>query len=326
MEADGSIVGGRRREGNLGGSIETLDSNNSVSLAVEVHHLEESVNLLAGVGRPDSDVISCGVRKVRARDINLHVQAVAGLVVEQLLGLGDGCDVRVVCIVWTLGSALKVVLVRLAKVDSIIVGIQLRLLGDLEDRLVHRLALFQVHCVGKGSPHGLLPGQKVLFHGTSTVVALTGLTDTLRSQTVKELDEVADHGVVVFISVVSKTECDVTQVFKSLLLSAALLAERDLLAADELVEFHSVVRGLALAIGGHDEDGDLVLGELVQVLVVVVFQIGGHGLQAEARGALLCQAGGVVFSGSGLRAIEDNAVLSSLVHFLDDVAALARLG
>jgi len=230
-----------------------------------------------------------------------------------------------VCVVGTLGSALEMVLVRLAKVDSVIVGIQLRLLSDLEDRLVNRLTLLKVHRIGQGCPHGLLPGQKVLFHGTSTVVALTWLTNTLRSQTIEELDEVANHRVVVFIGVVAQTECDITQVLKRLLFGAAFFAERDLLAADELVEFHSVIRRFALAVGRHDEDGNLVLRELIQVLVVVVFQIGSHGLQTEARGALLCQAGGVVFSGSGLRAIEDNTVLTSLVHFLEDVAALARL-
>jgi len=73
VEANGSVVGGRRREWNLGGSIETLDSDDSVPLAVEVHDLEKSVNLLTSVRRPDSNVISSGVRKVRARDVDFHV-------------------------------------------------------------------------------------------------------------------------------------------------------------------------------------------------------------------------------------------------------------
>ena len=127
------------------------------------------------------------------------------------------------------------------------------------------------------------------------------------------------------IRVVSKTKGDVVELAEGLVVGAATFGEADVLGADELVELDGVVGGLALAVGSQHEDGELVLGEAVQVVEVVLFQVGHHGLEAKARMALLGQTRGIVLGGARLAAVEDDAVLVRLLHLLYYVARLARL-
>ena len=60
------------------------------------------------------------------------------------------------------------------------------------------------------------------------------------------------------IGVVAKTECNVLEPAECLLFDTTLLAERDILTANEFVELDSVVRWLALTVCCKDKEGDLV--------------------------------------------------------------------
>ncbi|KAG9533418.1 cytochrome P450 reductase 1, partial [Aureobasidium melanogenum] len=153
-------------------------------------------------------------------------------------------------------------------------------------------------------PHGLLPGQEVLFHSAGTVVTFASSADSIGTEPVEELGNVANHGVVVLVGVVAETESDVLEVGKRLLGDATSLAEGNVLTADELVKFDGVVGRLALAVGGQNKHGNLVFGEGVEVLKVVFLEISCHGLQAEARRALFCQTRGIVFGSAVLPALE----------------------
>ena len=174
------------------------------------------------------------------------------------------------------------VFVGLTKVNSVVFGSKIWPFGDLEDGLVHSLTLLQTHLFGNSSPHGLLPGEEVLFHGTSTVVTLTGSTQSGGTEVCQVLVDVADHGVVVFVGVVSETKCDVVEFAEGLVVGAATLREADIFGANKFVELDSVICGFALAIGGQDEDGELVFGKGVQVVEIVLLQVRHHSLEAEA--------------------------------------------
>ncbi len=124
------------------------------------------------------------------------------------------------------------------------------------------------------------------------------------------------------VRVVPETECDVVQVRKRRVVA---LGERDVVAGDELVEVYSIISGFALTIGGQDKNDKLVAWHRVEIVKIVVLQIGDHGLKAEAALALLGQPGGIILSGAGLRAVEDDAVFPRFLHLLDNVPRLPRL-
>src|SRR4051794_9583452 len=101
------------------------------------------------------------------------MQTVPVLGCEEFLGLGDGRDEGVVCIVGTLLPAFKMVLIRLAKIDCIFVGIHIWSFRNLKDGLVNGFPFFQSHRLSYSIPHGLFPGQEILLHGTSAIIAFT---------------------------------------------------------------------------------------------------------------------------------------------------------
>lgn len=250
------------------------------------------------------------------------MNAVAVLDGEELIGLGDGGNVRVVGVEGTLSSSIEMHLVGFTEIDF------RRLLGqalpfnNAEDGLVNSLALFQAHLLSESSPHGFLPGQEIFLHGASAIITLASITDTVGAQLLERLVHIANHGVVMLIGVVSETEGDIVQVAKRRFVA---LGEVDVLVGDELVEVHGVISRLALTIGGEHEEHHLIVGDSIKVVKVVFLKVSNHGLKTEAALALLGESRSVILSSTGLGAIEDDAVLALLLHLLHDVSCLASL-
>lgn len=267
--ANDGIVSGRSREGNLGSGLESLDGDDLLTLVGKTSDAQESVNLVTSVGRPDGNVVTSSVREGGAADVNLEVNAVPVLDLEEFVGFGNGGNVRVVSVEGTLLGAFKVHLIGLAEVDF--GGLRSQALTDsnAKDGFVDGLALFQAHVSSQSSPHGFLPSQKVLFHSSSAIVTLAGVANAVSAILGQEPVDIPHHGVVVFVGVVTETESDVVEVVERSVLAA--LGEGDVVSVDELVELDSVISGLALAVGGHDEEGDLIRGQRIHSVEVVLF-------------------------------------------------------
>ena len=324
--AESGIVGRGSGNGNLGSNIQALDVDDRVALFLETENLKSPINLDTGVGGPHRNVITGLVGETASSNADFHVQTVPILDVEQFARLGNGGDKRVVGREGSLGLALEVALGGFTQVDLLVVGGGRLIFGHGENGFIDRLAFFQVHGLGQSRPHGFLPGQKVFFHGTGAIVTFTGRPHTLRAQLGEGGIDVTDHGVVVLVSVVTQAKSDVLHVRQGLVVADRTALEGDIITGNKLVEIGSVVGGLTLTIGGDNEEGDLILGEGVQLVVVVVLEIGHHGLEAKTLGTFLGQTRGVVLGGSGLGAVENHTILASLVHFLHDVPGFAGFG
>src|SRR5271170_3109318 len=179
------------------------------------------------------------------------MQTVAVLDGKELLGLGNWGNVRVVCIVRPVVHVLEVVLVWLTKVDGVVLGSQLVLLVDAEDRLIYSLALLQSHFFGQRGPHWLFPRQEILFHGSCAVVSFTGFSYSLCSELLQCRIQFSDHRVVVLVRVVAKTKCDIFEVAQRLL--SVRLGKCNAITGDKLVKLDGVIRWLTLAICCHYE-------------------------------------------------------------------------
>lgn len=320
--ANNSVVGGGSWEGNLGGRLESLDADNSVALFGETQDVHKAIDLLTRVRGPNSDVVTSLVVEVRGADIDIHVETVAVLDGEELVGLGDGSDVRVVGVEGTLGGSIEMHLVGFTEIDFRGLLGQALPFDDAEDGLVNGLALLQTHPLGESLPHGFLPGQEIFFHGTSAIITLASISDTVGTQLLESLVHIANHGVVVLIGVVSETERDIVQVAKRRFVA---LRKVDVFVGDELVEIHSVISRLTLTIGGEYEEHHLVVRNGIKIVKVVFLKVGNHGFKAEPALALLGQSRSIILSSTGLRSVEDDAVLALLLHLLHNVSCLASL-
>ncbi|KAI6769385.1 hypothetical protein HG531_010489 [Fusarium graminearum] len=292
MVSQNGIVGRRVREGNLGGRLKSLNGDDAVLLAGEIENIQETVNLLTRICGPDSNVITSFVFEVRTADVDFHVKAVPVLGREELI-------------------------------DFVGFGAQVVTLVNGKDRLVNGFALFQSHFLSKGLPHGILPGQEVLFHGTSAIVTFTSFADAVSTKFLKSLVNFTDHGVVVFVGVVSETESDIVEVAQR---GVIALVEGGILTSDELVEIDCVVGRLAFTVSCEDKHDNVVVGDSIQAIEIVVFNIGDHGVESESTLTLLGETGSIIFSGTSLRTIEDGTVLARFLHGLDDVSRATRLG
>ena len=65
------------------------------------------------------------------------------------------------------------------------------------------------------------------------------------------------------VCVIAKTKSHILQGTERLLVGAALLTERDIVATNELVEFDRVISRLAFTVSSKDEYGNLVFWKLV---------------------------------------------------------------
>lgn len=316
-----SIVGRRVGEGDLGSGFQSLDSDDFVLLCGQIEDIEETGDLIARVGGPDSNVISSLVPEVRTANVDFHVEAVSVLGGEQFPRLGNRRNVGVVGVERSLGTAFEVHLVGFAEIDFGGFGGQVVALGDSKGRLVHGLTLLEAKLLSQSFPHGVLPGQKVLFHGASAVVTLTSFADAVSAELLKSLVDVANHRVVVLVGVVAETESDVVEVAQRRIV---VLGEAGVLAGDEFVEVDSVIGGLSLTVGSEDEHDDLVAGNSVEIVKIVFFKIGDHGIETESALAFLGETRSIVLSGTGLGSVEDDAVLARLFHLLNDVPCAPR--
>src|SRR5271170_519453 len=140
------------------------------------------------------------------------MQAIAVLDSKELFGLGNWSNVRVVCVVGSLLHVLQMVLVRFPEIYSGVFGRQIWLLVHAEDWLIDRLALFQVHLFRQSDPHWLFPSQEVFFHCSGAIVSFTSSPNTMSSKLRQGRVELAHHGVVVFVGIVSQAKCDILQV------------------------------------------------------------------------------------------------------------------
>ncbi|KAI6759516.1 hypothetical protein HG530_010196 [Fusarium avenaceum] len=317
-----SIVCCRVGERDLGGRLESLDGDDTVLLTREIKNVKESLNLLTRVGGPDSNVISSLVLEVRTADVDFHVETVSVLGREQFVGLGDGGNVRVVRVEGSLGGAFEMQLVGFTEVDFIGLRGKVVALVDGEDGLINGFTLFQSHLLSKGLPHGILPGQEILFHCTSSIVTFTGFADAVSTKLFKGLVNVADHRVVVFVSVVSETESDKVEVIQSRIVA---LVEAGILAGDELVEINCVIGRLTFTVSCENEHDDVVARNSIQVIEIVVFKVGNHSVESKATLTLLGETRGIIFSSTSLRTVEDDAVLARFLHCLNDVSRAPRL-
>ena len=182
--------------------------------------------------------------------------------------------------------------------------------SDDKVRSVTTLALFDVHGLGKRLPHAVLPLQVVLLHAL-VVVALSAHANADCVHLFEVTVDVAGDEVVVLVCLVAETEDDIFEA------GELVLAVREFkgLVGEVLAELNSVVRGLSLAVGSHDEEDAAVVRKLVEVLEVVLFRVADQGRKTELGLGLLCETNGVLFRSTCLRAVEDDDAL-----FLYDVA------
>lgn len=159
-------------------------------------------------------------------------------------------------------------------------------------------------------PHVVLPAQEILLE-RAIVITLTTLANAGGTEGLELLVDAAADRVVVFVGLVAEAKHDKVEVAEGLV-GIFVISNRKLgnfLTRDEVLpKVDGVISGLTLAVGGEDKDGKVIGRQGIEEVHVVVFEIGGHGLEVVALGSLLGEAGGIVFSGSSLRSIEkDNS-------------------
>lgn len=177
-------------------------------------------------------------------------------------------------------------------------------LGNDKVGRVAALTLFDVHSLGECLPHTVLPLQVVLLHAL-VVITFSALTHTDGTHLLEVVVDVARNEVVVLVRLVTETE---DHIFEALEL---MLAVRELegLVREVLTELNGVVRGLSLTVGGHDEKDAAVVGDLVEILEVVLLGVAHERRETELGLGFLCKADRIFLRGTCLRAVEDDDAL-----------------
>ena len=104
--ADNGVVSGRGRERNLSSRLESLDVDNLMALIGETEDVEETINLITRVCRPDGDMVTSLVGQVRLADVKVDMDAVAVLDSEEFVRFADRRNVRVLGVERSLAVAL----------------------------------------------------------------------------------------------------------------------------------------------------------------------------------------------------------------------------
>jgi hypothetical protein len=161
-------------------------------------------------------------------------------------------------------------------------------------------------------PHVILPAQKVLLE-RAIVITLATLANAGSTEGLEFLVNATADRVVVFVGLVTEAKHDKVEMAQGLV-GILVVPNREfgnvLTRDEELPKVDSVIGGFTLTVGGEDKDGKVIGRQGVEKVHVVVFQVGGHGLEVIALGSLLGEAGSIVFSGSSLRSIEkDNGLV-----------------
>lgn len=149
-------------------------------------------------------------------------------------------------------------------------------LGDNEVSTVTSLAFLDAHDLGERLPHAVLPLQVVLLH-RFVVVTLTTLTDPSSTHLGEMVVDLPGDDIVVLVGPVSETEDDVFETGKFVF----AVGELEGFIGKVLHELAGIVGGLTLTVGGHDEDGGAVFGNLVEILKVIVLRVANEGGETE---------------------------------------------
>jgi hypothetical protein len=178
----------------------------------------------------------------------------------------------------------------------------------------------EAHVVLERLEELVLPLEVVFLHRL-VVVTLAERADSLGAILLKSLVDEMAHGAKVLVGAVAKGEDDIAEVAEIL----AALAEGDAVVLEEVPELDGVVGRLAFAIGGDDEEDNVVLRDGIEGIKVVPVGLSAVGPSVLTRNALfriahqaghavpllglLGQPGRVVLGGARLRAIEDANLL-----------------
>ena len=130
------------------------------------------------------------------------------------------------------------------------------------------MAFFNIHFIGKGFPHAILPLEVILFHAL-IVITLPALADTNGTHLCQVGVDVASDEVVVLVRLVPQTKHDVLEAIEFVL----SVGELEGLILEVLQQGDGVVGRFALAVCREHEDDSAVLGDLVEVLEVVVLRV-----------------------------------------------------
>ena len=177
-------------------------------------------------------------------------------------------------------------------------------LSDNEVGRVAALALFDTHYARELFPHAVLPFEVVLLHAL-VIITLAALADTGCPHLRQVRVDVARDEVVVLVSLVAETEDDILETLE-LVLS---VGELEALIGEVLAEGNGVVGGLALTVGGHDEERAAIFRDLVEVLEVILLGVTDKGGKAELLLGFLGKADSILLRSASLRAVEDDDAL-----------------
>jgi hypothetical protein len=192
--------------------------------------------------------------------------------------------------------------VRLTKVDLVF-----REGGDFLYLKVGRVAtgaLLDAESSTKFLPNLVLPLDVVFLH-RAVVIALAKRANTGSAGGRKVLVELTGNGIEVLVGFVAQTEADV---FHPRELVLAVL-ERERFVGEAVHQGDGIVGWLTLAVGGHEEDGDAVLREGVEVVKVVFFGVANERGEAKLLLSFLGEADGILLRSPGLGPVEDDETL-----------------
>jgi hypothetical protein len=166
------------------------------------------------------------------------------------------------------------------------------------------LTLLNPQSLGKSVPHPILPLQIILLH-TLIIITLSTLPKPDTTSFLQFPIHDPRNGVIVFISLVAQPKHDVLQPVESM----GAVGEFESFVGEVLYELDSVVGRLAFSVGGDDEDRGAVFGKLVEVFKVVFLRVAYKRGETELGLGLLRDTNSVLFSGTRLRAVENDQSL-----------------
>ena len=177
---------------------------------------------------------------------------------------------------------------------------RLQLVND-EISGIAALSFFNSQGLRESVPHSILPFQIILFHAF-IIITFTTLSDPSGTGLLQfPVDDPGD-GVIMFVRLVAQPEHDVVQSLESV----RAIGKLETLVGEVLQELNGVVGRFALSVGGDDEDRDGAFGKLVEVFKVVFLRVAYEGSETELGFCFFRDTYGVLFSGTGLRTVENH--------------------
>ena len=174
-------------------------------------------------------------------------------------------------------------------------------LRDSEVRSITTLALLNIHLAGECLPHAVLPLQIVFLHAL-IVVALTALADADGTHLLEVTVDIPSNKIVVLIRPVTETEDDILQAIEFV----RAIAEFERVVREVLAKSDSVIGGLSLTVGRHDEENAAILRHLIQVFEFVLFRVADERCKTKFGLGLLRKPDSILLRSTCLRAIKDD--------------------